>query len=170
MIAIIGSREITQKMQDDIKHLTKKLLDKRKLVVTGGAFGTDFEVIKTVFENKKLNQLTVILPQGINGQISYYQEKGNTIAARKIKYLFTTIVRKRPKVFQSIEKEYNPKTYGQCCLKRNASILQIVNKCCVFQNLASDSENNPSRPSGTQHVLYLAEKYAVNVTLKQYGY
>lgn len=169
MVAIIGSREITQNMQDDIKHLTKKLLDNGKQIVTGGAWGTDFAVIKTAFENKKLNQLTIILPQGISGQISYYQEKGETIASEQIKSLFAEIVKKQPKVFQSIDEEYNPLKYGQCCLKRNALILQMVNKCYAFQNLASDSEKNSSRPSGTQHVLRLAEKYTVEVILKQYS-
>ena len=168
MIAVIGSREVTLQMREDIRKIVRKLLKKDKSVVTGGAWGTDFEVVKTVFENDKLDQLFVILPQGIRGQYSYYQEKGNSIAAEQIRLLFTKIRKQRSQVFQVVEEKYNPRTYGQCCLKRNALIIQKVSRCYAFQKMNSASENNPARPSGTQYMLSLARSHGIEVSLRQY--
>ncbi|MAG91496.1 hypothetical protein CMO83_02370 [Candidatus Woesearchaeota archaeon] len=137
-VAIGGNRWINSKISNKISQVTKKLIDSKCKIVTGGADGTDHAAMVTCLKYKiPKNSFKVFLPFNIQKQYQYERKLGGRKKAEilaqtlyKIKKFYPNSIIENKRIFQN---------YRKAADFRNTLIVKLAKGAIIF---------SPSRSKG----------------------
>lgn len=135
-VAVGGNRWISPKTSKEVALVTKKLIDKKCKIVTGGAEGTDHIVMKSCLKYKpQKDSLKIFLPYTIQKQYEHYCRLEG---ARKAKSLLQTLSKIKKNYPNSIIENYKKfKNYRKAADFRNNLITKQANGAIMFKPVGS---------------------------------
>lgn len=165
-IAISGSCRLwNKKVEKDVRHIVKKILENGDSIVTGGATGVDYIATEEVMKyNLNLDRIKIFIPGSFELYIKHYQNGGEVydgisheeglklvIQLKKIKKINSNVIEQVGNSLIITQKEYD---------QRDQKTIMLANELYAFR------VNNSY---GTSNTIKMAQEKGLKVQVIDYN-